>query len=118
MNDRSLDGTDLERGKRLQEAIEARGIKKMYVFAMELAVSESTVSRWKTGAPITVENLIRLCGRIDISVDWLLLGRGHMDGHQHFSVNGAERRLLELLRPLPDRLFRRLVLLVESISED
>jgi hypothetical protein len=60
--------------------------------------------------------VVRLCRQIDISVDWLLLGRGHMDGHHRFSVDAVVRRLVELLRSLPRKLVYRIVLLVESIA--
>ena len=92
---------DPGRGQRLEEALSIRKIGKMYVLAIELGVSESTISRWKQGAPIATENLIKLCQFLDISADWLLLERGNIDQHVSLSVNHDERALLGLVRSLP-----------------
>jgi transcriptional regulator with XRE-family HTH domain len=65
-------------GKRLHEAIRARGIRKVYTLATELGVSESAVSRWLKSEPITLENFAKLCLVLDINADWLLFERGGM----------------------------------------
>lgn len=92
---------DPERGQRLEEALRIRNIRKMYVLAIEMGVSESTISRWRKGAPIATENLIKLCQILDISADWLLLARGSIDQHILLNVNHDERVLLSLTRSLP-----------------
>ena len=92
---------DPGRGQRLEQALRIRNIGKMYVLAIEMGVSESTISRWKKGAPITTENLIKLCQILDISADWLLLDRGDIDQHISLTVNHDERALLGLIRSLP-----------------
>jgi len=92
---------DPGRGQRLEEALRIRNVGKMYVLAIELGVSESTISRWKKGAPITTDNLIKLCRVLDISADWLLLARGNIDQHISLTANHDERALLSLVRSLP-----------------
>lgn len=92
---------DPGRGQRLEEALRIRNIGKMYVLAIEMGVSESTISRWKKGAPIATDNLIKLCQILDISADWLLLARGNIDQHISLTVNHDERALLNLIRSLP-----------------
>lgn len=105
-----------KRGERLKYAMDIRGIGKMYIFAMEMQVSESTISRWVAGAPISLDNLVILCRKIDISIDWLLLGRGNMESHHKFSLNPTEKRLIKMLRSLPKALMMQIILLIESIA--
>ena len=78
-----------DRGRRIRQAFEMKGIRKHSVIAAALRVTEGAVSRWCHGGPMTLANVIGLCEYLDISVDWLLLGRGHVDQHQ-------ERRAIAL----------------------
>jgi transcriptional regulator with XRE-family HTH domain len=65
-------------GKRLETALKARNVVKMYALAVEMGVDESAISRWRRGKPISTGNLVKLCQTLDISIDWLLTGRGEM----------------------------------------
>lgn len=67
------------RGARLCLAMKARGVMKLCVLSAAMGVSESAVSRWRHGGPITLHNAAQLCGALDISLDWLMLGRGHLN---------------------------------------
>ncbi|WP_083530847.1 helix-turn-helix transcriptional regulator [Methylobacterium sp. AMS5] len=69
--------------ERLQQALAARGIRKLYAFADEIGVNKSALTRWKSGKNISIENICRLAECLDISIDWLLLGRGCMDGNKN-----------------------------------
>lgn len=93
--------SDPERGQRLEEALRIRNVKKMYVLAIELGVNESAISRWRKGQPITMDNAINLCRALDVSADWLILGRGNVDQHNGFCATVEERKLLRLIRSLP-----------------
>ncbi|MCB8877221.1 helix-turn-helix domain-containing protein [Acidisoma silvae] len=65
----------------MQSAMIARGIRKQIVLASHLGVNESAVSRWQQGAGLSLDHATKLCEALDISLDWLILGRGHMDQH-------------------------------------
>ncbi|MBD9442859.1 helix-turn-helix domain-containing protein [Pseudomonas sp. PDM04] len=69
-------------GVRICEAMEQRNLSKLYAVAVALNVTESAVSRWRKSGRLTVENTIALCELLDVSSDWLLLGRGTMDMHR------------------------------------
>ncbi|MFN3228912.1 MAG: helix-turn-helix domain-containing protein [Asticcacaulis sp.] len=69
-------------GQRLQYALNRRGVRKLYALAVELGVDESALSRWRQGRSITLANAVTLCQTLDISLDWLLLGRGEMEEHR------------------------------------
>lgn len=48
---------------------------KALIIAHALGVSESAVSRWKSDGKISLPHLIALCEYMNVSADWLLLGR-------------------------------------------
>jgi len=78
------------RGERLRSALAARGYKQMSL-AAELQVSESAVSRWQQDDGLSLEHAGRLCEALDISLDWLVLGRGDMNFHRRLEPPGAHR---------------------------
>jgi transcriptional regulator with XRE-family HTH domain len=78
------------RGERLRLAMDARGVKKQHAFAFQLKVHESAITRWKTNRSFSLDNAIAVCAALDISLDWLLLGRGTMDSHKASETNNME----------------------------
>ena len=72
----------LNRGERLRLAMDARGVRKQHAFAFQLKVHESAITRWKANRSLSLDNAIAVCAALDISLDWLLLGRGTMDSHK------------------------------------
>ncbi|MGH6836103.1 MAG: helix-turn-helix domain-containing protein [Methylocella sp.] len=70
------------RGERLHSALLARGNRKQMSLAAELKVDESAISRWQRNEGLSLEHAARLCEALDISLDWLVLGRGDMDLHR------------------------------------
>jgi hypothetical protein len=70
------------RGERLRLAMNARGFRKQQAFALQLKVHESAITRWKSDRSFSLDNAIAVCAALDISLDWLLLGRGTMDFHK------------------------------------
>lgn len=74
-------------GQRLDSALRAQGQPKLASVATEIGVDESAISRWKQGRSISLENAIRLCTALDLSMDWLFLGRGQMTSQ---GLNGGE----------------------------
>ena len=82
-----LRGTDIAaRGARLSYAMRHRGFNKLSVLAYRLGVTESAVSRWRVQGNMTISNVIALCDVLDVSADWLLLGRGAMECRMASSV--------------------------------
>src|SRR5262249_46357306 len=69
-------------GERFKLALAARGIQKKMAFAAEIRVNASVVSRWQRGTGWSLQAAMRVCEALDISIDWLLLGRGTMDSHR------------------------------------
>lgn len=116
MDSDNLDGFDKQRGSRLEQAFKERQIAKTYVLAMELGVSESAVSRWKQGASITLNNARKLCLIVDISMDWLVLGRGGIDDHKRFTVSRSEREFLQKLRSAPEGFREHLKLAIDHLK--
>ncbi len=69
-------------GERLQQALRRRRIRKLLALAVEIGVDQSAISRWRKGQPISLPNAISLCRALDISLDWLVTGRGAMEAHR------------------------------------
>ncbi|WP_082120905.1 helix-turn-helix domain-containing protein [Dyella japonica] len=70
------------RGSRLRTAMRARGLTKLSAMAAAVGVTESAISRWCHDGAMTIDNVVVVCGVLEISIDWLLLGRGEMEQHQ------------------------------------
>jgi transcriptional regulator with XRE-family HTH domain len=90
-----------DRGERLTFALRLRRVPKMTALAADLDVDESAISRWRKGGAMSLGSAGRLCEVLDISLDWLVLGRGEVDGHKTFAIGPQERHIVELVRGLP-----------------
>jgi transcriptional regulator with XRE-family HTH domain len=69
-------------GERFEHALRLREVGKLYALAVEIGVDESAISRWKKGRSISLENAAEVCRALDISLDWLVMGRGSIDAHR------------------------------------
>lgn len=69
------------RGSRLRMAMQAHGLSKLSAMAAAVGVSDSAISRWCHDGPMTLENVVALSEVLEVSIDWLLLGRGPMQQH-------------------------------------
>lgn len=67
---------------RLAYALRVRKVRKLQALAFELGVDESALSRWKRGRSISLDNAVGLSRALDASLDWLVMGRGHIDAHK------------------------------------
>ncbi|MFC0242942.1 helix-turn-helix domain-containing protein [Rhodopseudomonas telluris] len=67
------------RGERMVQAMRLRGMTKQHALAFAIGVNESTITRWKNNAPMSVEHVVLLCRALDISLDWFLTGEGAID---------------------------------------
>jgi plasmid maintenance system antidote protein VapI len=109
----------ITRGERVQEALRVRGVRKQQALAAELEVHESAITRWKENKSMSLENAVALGVALDVSLDWLLLGRGTIDSHRSLSQAHAENkelgRIVALLGP---RSRVHLVALLEAIGAE
>ena len=102
--------------ERLDQALKARRIHKSYALAVELGVDESAISRWRRGRSISLGNAVRLAEALDVSLDWLLTGRGHIDAHRNGEAK-LDRLTRDLLSELSeDRAAEALAALVDLVA--
>lgn len=101
------------RGARLSYAMRHRGFNKLSVLAHHLGVTESAVSRWRGQGNMTVNNIIAVCDVLDVSADWLLLGRGAMEWRG--AVPGEEDGFEPWLHQLPPDVRRLMLELVRRL---
>ncbi|PZO05260.1 MAG: transcriptional regulator [Alphaproteobacteria bacterium] len=87
--------------ERLDHALKLRRVRKLHALAVELGVDESAVSRWRRSPAISLANAVNLCRTLDISLDWLLTGRGHILAHRS-DATLTERFALEVFTDLPE----------------
>jgi transcriptional regulator with XRE-family HTH domain len=107
------------RGDRIREALAARGIRKQQALAAELKVHESAITRWKENKPISLGSAVALAATLDISLDWLLLGRGTIDAHRsHSAETGNDETMRQIMQHIGPRSLSLLLSAVKSIAED
>ncbi len=87
-------------GKRIEYALQYSRVKKLSALALELGVDDSAISRWRTNGNISIKNAGNLCSALDISLDWVVLGRGSIHQHKNFYANDTEQEIIFLLRQL------------------
>lgn len=105
------------RGDRLSHAIKGRGIAKMMALALDLDVHESAISRWRKGGPMSLENAARISEVLDISLDWLVLGRGEMDTHTSERLAVEEFELVQAVRRLRRTALVHLLALLDDMTD-
>ncbi len=91
------------RGERLTAAIRWRGISKMLVLANDLNVNESAISRWRQDGAMSLQHAARIAEVLDVSMDWLILGRGEMEAPKDAALRADEFELLRAIRRFDDR---------------
>lgn len=85
---------DLQRGRRIRKAISSSKIFKAYALAAELNVSIAAVSKWQNGGEISLKNACEVAIATDVSLDWLLLGRGSADLHHRHNAHQEPQIML------------------------
>jgi transcriptional regulator with XRE-family HTH domain len=110
------------RGERIRLAMKLRGVKKQQALAAELKVHESAITRWKDSHSMSLENAIAFCSTLDVSIDWLLLGRGTIDSHRVPSRDPGVITRNGVSIPFPptvgDRSINLIIRTIESIVDD
>jgi hypothetical protein len=66
-----------------------------------LDVNESALTRWRQGGDISLDSAARLSTLLDVSLDWLVLGRGRHDMHHSPSPSPSGSDLETLIASLP-----------------
>lgn len=92
---------DHTRGHRLREAMKSRNFSKTLALATELNVSVAAISRWQNGGHVSLQSACDIAEHLDISLDWLLMGRGHIDWHREDRLSDEELGLILRYRALP-----------------
>ena len=105
-----------QRGERIRIAIQQRGVRKLAALAAEIGVTEGALTRWRQGGPMSLDNGIRFCRVLDVSLDWLAMGRAHPDHHRQHAFNGDRQRLLTALDALPPGTDAYLATLFEHLA--
>ncbi|WSH68651.1 helix-turn-helix domain-containing protein (plasmid) [Rhizobium ruizarguesonis] len=106
------------RGKRIREAISRGKFRKVHALAAELNVSVAAVSRWQNGDHTSLESACALARLLDVSLDWLLLGRGAIDGHKNSTISATELLWVMALRGRSAAAQSNLIGLLESIPRE
>ncbi|MQY48705.1 helix-turn-helix domain-containing protein [Rhizobiales bacterium RZME27] len=106
---------DRDRGKRLRQALGARGPQKMMALAADLGISPAAVSKWMQGHAMSIENAARLTDLLGISLDWLLSGDPKTTDVTGAKLSGMEKELIEHLRDRPAHVLPLLTRLVREI---
>lgn len=96
----------LEIGQRLQQAIDSSRFKDdtQGHIAGKIGVKAQAVSYWVRGERLPgADNCIALAGLLNISLDWLLLGRGEMrsgkiDGTELVAIDAWPQHAKEVIR--------------------
>lgn len=65
---------DRARGERISQAMQDRGFYYNCQLCYDINVSESTLSRWRSGLPLSLTHAVSLARALHISLDYLLLG--------------------------------------------
>ena len=103
---------DPGRAARLRRAIEVRGHRKMMALAAELNISSAALSKWTQGHAMSVEHACRLSDLLDVSLDWLLMGRNGPEWLRQDGLNSVEAQLIDSLRQRPERIANLLTAIV------
>jgi transcriptional regulator with XRE-family HTH domain len=103
---------------RLRHAMAARGIQKQLALAVQVGVDHSAVSRWQSGSGPSLPHAARVCEALDISLDWLILGRGTMNGHRSPAERPRLTRLHEAAFDLPDPVFEALIGIARTVRAE
>jgi transcriptional regulator with XRE-family HTH domain len=88
----------------------------MLVLAQDLGVDESAISRWKKNGPISLDHAARLCEVLDISLDWLILGRGDAAIHKRTPLSERQTSLLAAAQLLSPGSFENLIAFLTSLG--
>jgi transcriptional regulator with XRE-family HTH domain len=73
------------RGARIEAAMKRLGIEYNCQLCYDIGVSESTLSRWRMGRPISLMHAVALSRALGITLDHLLIGAAPQEHEATFS---------------------------------
>ena len=109
---------NIERGKRFDQAMKMRGHHKAMALAVELGISPAAITKWKQGHAMSVDHACSVARLLDISLDWLLMGRNSPDWLQSDQLSDTEIELVSMLRQRPVRVGMLLITLLKEMPEE
>jgi transcriptional regulator with XRE-family HTH domain len=108
---------DPKRGSRVKKAMSTHGYRKATALAAALQVSPAALTKWTQGHAMSVDHVCNLASLLDISLDWLLLGRNGPDWLRPDQLTEVELDLIGKIRERPARITELLVRLVSEIQK-
>ncbi|WFU04565.1 helix-turn-helix transcriptional regulator (plasmid) [Rhizobium sp. CB3171] len=108
---------DPKRGRRIKQAMTKRNFQKTHALAAKLDVSVAAISRWQNGGQISLQSACSLAECLDVSLDWLLLGRGDMNWHKENKITSHELQQVMSIRLHPPNIKKIVVDLIYALSE-
>ena len=108
---------DRERGSRIKKAMATRGYRKATALAAALEISPAAVTKWTQGYAMSVDHVRKLAALLDISLDWLLMGRNGPDWLRPDQLSEVELDLVGKLRERPVRIGHLLIRLTAEIPK-
>ncbi|MEP2707825.1 MAG: helix-turn-helix transcriptional regulator [Roseibium sp.] len=108
---------DRDRGKRIDQAMNEKGHRKAMALAAELSISPAALTKWKQGHAMSLENACSLANVLNVSLDWLVLGRNSPEWLQLNQLNSQEVDLITNLRSRPAHIARLFLALVAEIPK-
>jgi transcriptional regulator with XRE-family HTH domain len=92
-----------------------RGHRKMMALAAELNISPAALSKWKKGHSMSIEHACRLAALLDVSLDWMLMGRNAPEWLQKDQLTHLELKLIEDLKQRPPHITPIVLAIVSEI---
>lgn len=108
---------DRARGLRLKQAMAIRGHRKALAVAAELSISPAALTKWTQGHAMSVDHARKLAALLNVSLDWLLMGRNGPDLQQVDHLSALELDLIGKLRERPARVTKLLIGLTVEIPK-
>lgn len=101
--------------RRLQVAMQARNITATKL-AYALGISKSSVSDWLKGGGLNIQNAAAMALELNLSLDWLLLGKGGMDLFGPIHPTADEMLLVRQLRDAGQSAFASFFSMLENLA--
>lgn len=95
--------------------METRGHRKATALAANLNISPAAITKWTQGHSMSIDHACDLAVVLDVSLDWLLMGRNGPDWLRPDELTKVELDLIDQLRARPTRFGHLLNALVREI---